>query len=568
MRIGIIGLVTLVLGACAAPPSAGSGAGDSGSVKPAAFKRIAAVIRSSPPSIVAQRTNRGGGSFRGLDGVEQLTNAGLSYVKAGGVRAAQLAEAVPNVENGLWQVLSDGRMQTTWKLRSDATWQDGVPLTADDLIFTAQVEQDRALEINWAEYELIEAINAPDARTITVTWKRPYIDADSLFSYNSPGLPMPKHLLDQAFNDDKANFLSLPYWSSDFIGIGAYQVREWVADSHMVMRVYDKYVFGRPKIDEIEVRFIPDNNTLLANMLAGADLTLAKTVSLDIALGVRDQWKDGHMEVLPQNWTPINPQFVNADPPIVTNYEFRKALLLALDRQELADFVFSGQGMIAHSYVGPDTPLYNLVEPSVVKYPYDPRQAAQVLQGLGFTKRDDGFLYDGSGRKLQVELRFPLQNDIHQKVAPPIAVAWQALGVAVDQVPVPVQLTQDREYRAQFPGFQIVERRNSLLFSEIYRFHSSQAPMPANRFTAPGFESRYMNAELDAALDRYATTVPMTERMQALAAVVHHQTEHLTQLPIFHGADPTLISNRLLNVTARGDAYTQAWNIQDWDVRD
>ncbi len=566
MRIVVLGLVPFILGACGAPPS-NPGVGDSGSVKTAVSKRITAVIRSSPAGEIQQRTNRGGG-FRGLDGVEQLTHAGLTYVKAGGVRAAQLAEAVPAVENGLWQVLPDGRMQTTWKLRSDASWQDGVPLTADDLVFTSQVEQERAFEISWAEYELMDGVNAPDARTITVTWKRPYIDADSLFSYNSAGMPMPKHLLEQPFNEDKPNFLSLPYWSSEFIGTGAFQVREWVADSHMVMRAYDKYVFGRPKIDEIEVRFIPDNNTLLANMLAGADLTLGKTVSLDIALGARDQWKDGHMEVLPQNWTPINPQFVNADPPTVTNYEFRKALLLSLDRQELADFVFSGQGMIAHSYVGSDTPLYNLVEPSIVKYPYDPRQAAQLLQGLGFTKRDDGFLYDSGGWKLQVELRFPVQNDIHVKVTPPIAVAWQGLGVAVDQVPVPIQLTQDREYRAQFPAFQIVERRNSLLFTEIYRFHSSQAPLPENRFAAPGFESRYMNPELDAALERYATTIPMTERMQALAEVVHHQTEHLSQLPLFHGADPTLISNRLQNATARGDAYTQAWNIQDWEVRD
>jgi hypothetical protein len=38
-------------------------------------------------------------------------------------------------------------------------------------------------------------------------------------------------------------------------------------------------------------------------------------------------------------------------------------------------------------------------------------------------------------------------------------------------------------------------------------------------------------------------------------------------MPIFHGADPTLISNRLINVAARGDAYTQAWNVQDWDVK-
>src|SRR5439155_1389025 len=98
-------------------------------------------------------------------------------------------------------------------------------------------------------------------------------------------------------------------------------------------------------------------------------------------------------------------------------------------------------------------------------------------EGLGYTKRADGFLYDADGHKLSVEIRIPLQNDVHAKAAAPVADAWQQLGVAVDQVPIPIQRAQDREYRAQFPGFQIVERVNSLSISDIWRFHSSIVPL-------------------------------------------------------------------------------------------
>jgi hypothetical protein len=55
--------------------------------------------------------------------------------------------------------------------------------------------------------------------------------------------------------------------------------------------------------------------------------------------------------------------------------------------------------------------------------------------------------------------------------------------------------------------------------------------------------------------------------MNALATLVHHQTQNLSELPLFYGADPTLISNRLVNVTGRGPLYTQAWNAQEWDIR-
>ncbi len=540
-----------------------------GRAKPLLFKpkRITAAIRAAPASLVLLKTQRGG-ALRGLDAIEQLTHAGLSYIKADGTRAAQLAEAVPSLENGLWKLLPDGRMETTWRIKPAASWQDGTPLTTDDLLFASVVEQDRELEIQaYAEYGLIESIEAPDAHTITVVWKRPYIDADALFSYNTAGMALPRNLLGRAYAEDKANFLALPYWTDEFLGAGAFRLVEWASDSHTTLRAFDQYIFGRPKIDEIEVKFIPDNNAILANVLAGVDMTLGKTISLDIALQAQEQWKEGRVEVLPQNWTPLNPQFINPDPPILLDFRFRKALLLAIDRQQLADFIFSGHGKIAHSYVGPDVPLYNLVEPSIVKYEYDPRQAAQILQQLGYTKRPDGFLYDAAGAKLSVEIRIPLQNDIHAKTAAPVADYWQQLGVAVGQVPEPIQRALDREWRTQHPGFEIVERRNSLLVGEIWRFHSSQVPLPENGFKATGYESRYRNSELDTALERYVTTIPMTERMEALGSVVHHLTDNLVQLPLFHGADPTLISNRLVNITARGDAFTQAWNVQEWDIK-
>ena len=560
-------VMAALLAACAAPRS-DSGSAQSGqdALRSTAPKRIVSAIRGAPVSLVQQKTQRGG-SVRGLDGIEELAHAGLTYVKADGTRAAQLADAVPTIDSGLWKVFPDGRMETTWRIKPNARWHDGTPLTAEDFIFTAAVERDKAIEIPpYPEYDLVDAITAPDPSTLVVTWNRPYIDADGLFSYRAAGLPVPRHLMEKAYNDDKSGFLSLPYWNEEFVGAGAFRVREWVRDSHTVLVANDAYIFGRPKIDEIEVRFIFDNNALTAYILAGGDLTLGKTISLDIALQVRDKWTNGRMLVLAQNWTPLNPQFTNPDPPVVADVRFRRALLEALDRQQLADFVFSGYGMVAHSYAPPDMPFYSVVEPYIVKYEYDPRQGAQLMEELGYSKRPDGFYYDGAGKKLTVNLQASAQNDIHPKTVPAVADMWRRFGVAVDEELVSPQASADREARAGYPAFEMTERRNSLSVTEMYRMHSSQIPGPENRFRAGGV-SRYKNAEYDAWIERYITTIPMTERMQVLGGLVHHQTENLSHMPIFHGADPTLVSNRLQNITARGDNFTQAWNIQDWELK-
>ena len=80
----------------------------------------------------------------GLDALQDLVNAGLVTSRDDGVIVAQLAEAVPSVDNGLWQVFPDGHMQTRLTLRPNVAWQDGTPLTAADLVFTTEVEQDQA----------------------------------------------------------------------------------------------------------------------------------------------------------------------------------------------------------------------------------------------------------------------------------------------------------------------------------------------------------------------------------------------------------------------------------------
>ena len=128
-------------------------------------------------------------------------------------------------------------------------------------------------------------------------------------------LPLPKHLLEQAAGEDKANFLSLPYWTSDFVGTGPFRLREWVQNSHLVLEAFDGYVLGRPQIDEIEVRYFLDPNVVIANVLAGTvDLTLGRGFSLEQALQAREQWRQGNIDISYMSWIALFPQFVNPNP--------------------------------------------------------------------------------------------------------------------------------------------------------------------------------------------------------------------------------------------------------------
>src|SRR6266545_516420 len=204
-RRALVWLVIAVGLAGCGPPSGQPArhAQTSDAPRSSAPKRMTAAIRGDPKA--AYHKLNVGNNFIGTQQVERLVNAGLSVPDPSDVLHPQLAEAVPSLENGLWKLLPDGRMETTWKLRQGASWHDGAPVTSADLAFTARVEQDR--ELAWVRntaYDYIERVETTDEQTLTIHWKRPFVDADTMLSASSQrGLPLPKHVLEQAYADDR-----------------------------------------------------------------------------------------------------------------------------------------------------------------------------------------------------------------------------------------------------------------------------------------------------------------------------------------------------------------------------
>lgn len=556
---------TLLLTACAPTPQARSGESDS-QTRRAGPKRIVAAIQGDPHTVYQQLNPAS--RVRGIDAIETLVAAGLTAPDGErGALFAQLAEEVPSIENGLWKLFPDGRMETTWRIRPGAQWHDGTPFTSDDLVFTGMVVQDPELPIfgNNA-YDLIEEIAAPDSRTIIVRWKQPFIEADTLFSYTR-AVPFPRHLLETAYLESKATFTDHVYWSTEYVGTGPFKLRDWFPGSHLVVEAYDRYVLGRPKIDLVEIRFIPDANTLAANLMSGVvELTLGRSISGEQALQVRDQWRDGRLELAYENWIALYPQFINANPPVVTDVRFRRALLHATDRQQMVDVLMGGLSAVAHSWLRPGQPEYREIEERmVVRYEYDPRRAAQMIEGIGYTKAPDGFYRDSAGQRLSVEARTTVGDDLREKMLLTIVDEWQRVGVATEPVLVPRQLAADLEYRATFPAFELVRQPNDVRGTRS--LHSRYTPLPENNFRVTGNRTRYQNPELDALTDRYFMTIPIRERMEVMGQIVHHLSDRVVIMGMVYNASVTLVSNRLLNVGPGREGATQGWNAHLWDVR-
>jgi peptide/nickel transport system substrate-binding protein len=265
--------VLIVLMGCTTPSSTpgGSRQNEQPPVTRGASKRIVAAIQGEPVALSTTINPSGSaGSVPGSDALEDLLHAGLAGHNNEGRLVARLAEAVPTVENGLWQLFPDGQMETTWRLRDGLQWHDGRPFTTDDLLFTLRVGREREVGLFWnPAYEAVERVAAPDARTVVVRWSRPYVDADVMFT-RQLAMPLPSHLLAGPYEEDRASFVDSPYWLTEFVGTGPFFLRTYQPGSHLIVAANGRYALGRPRIDEVEVKFIPDAQALITSVVAGA----------------------------------------------------------------------------------------------------------------------------------------------------------------------------------------------------------------------------------------------------------------------------------------------------------
>jgi peptide/nickel transport system substrate-binding protein len=534
--------------------------GDAAGQRP--VKRVIAALVGDPPTLSDVINAKG--TVPGLSSVQGMLNVGLVTADQRGSLHPRLAEEVPSIENGQWRLFPDGAMETTWKIRPGAQWHDGASFTTADLVFTLAVASDPDVPFFRDDaQQFIERVQAPDAHSITVRWNRPFVDADQLFATASPTAPLPRHLLEQSFAQDKMAMTQLPYWGPDFIGTGPFKLQQFERSSHVVLVANESYVLGRPKLDEIEVRFITELTAVIANLLAGSiDMTLGRNMSFEQAQQLREQYR---VEFAPTSWNAIFPQFLNPSPAVVQNVQFRRALMHAIDRQVIVDSVQGGLGSVAHSLLIPEEPEYRSVEQRIVRYEYDPRKATALIAELGYARGSDGLFRDRANQVLSLELRTLGQGDAINAMLT-VADHWQRSGVNAEPLVVPSQRAQDREFRANFPAFDQVGQANDV--SRLAALRIAQIPLPSNNLVGEN-RARYHNPEFDAMIGRFFTTIPKTERAEILAQILHRLSDETIWMGVYHILRPAVISPRLEYVPALGlgGSARQDWNVHEWDLK-
>lgn len=329
--------------------------------------------RFAPALIVAAAlilTGCSGGSDDGAPASAELgdTGAELETVRVG--LAASLANlyigqegginnywVAANVQEGLLGIDADGKLvpalASSWEqtdattyvftLRDDAKFQNGDPVTADDVVFSLNAAADPTLSPSTASYlYTFDSATASGSREVTVRTTEP--DAAFLTTLTNAGSLV---VTQQQFWDKYGGAIGTS--DSLLLGTGPYKVTEFQPDSHVILDRVDTWWGGLPKVKQIRIDFIPDENTRLLAAQNG-DLDVA----LSVPLKQLPQWEElsgGRVESVDDlSYTGL---FFDLSVPPFDDPKVREAVASAMDRETIVDKVLRGNGEVANTIMSP-----------------------------------------------------------------------------------------------------------------------------------------------------------------------------------------------------------------------
>jgi peptide/nickel transport system substrate-binding protein len=430
-----------------------------------------------------------------------------------------------------WKVADDG-LSISFKVRPDVKWHDGAPFTSADVKYTFEEVLKKHHPRGRATFANITAVETPDPLTAIVKFSKPspYVMA-ALSASESPMLP--KHLYEGG--DPPTNKLG-----NAPIGTGPYKFVEWQRGSYITLaRNPDYWVKGKPEVESLIVRFIPDS---------GARAVAFETGELDIggtdpvALADLERIKNvPHLAVTTEGYAMCGAMYYfefNMRDSQFSDLRVRQAIAHAINRDFVAKNVWFGYGSAA---TGPiSQKLVKFYNPDVPKYPFDPKRAEALLDAAGYPRKAGG-------------IRFRITHDPstyseqYRRFAEYFKQAMRAIGIDVD-----IQNTDAATFQRRIWTDNVYQTASYGLFTmsdptigvqRMYWSRNISKGVPYSN------GSGYSSPEMDALLEAGQNEVDAAKRRDIFNKMQVLAMTDLSIIPIINVDHTTVYNKRVKGLT-------------------
>ncbi len=347
--------------------------------------------------------------------IDRLLFSSLIKFDSSGVPQPDLAES--------WGVSADGTIYNV-TLRANAVWQDGTPVTSDDVLFTISLLRSQYSAYSadvrsmWDQVDITRL----DDKNIKFTLPEPFVP---FLDYLTFGV-LPQHLLESITADQ----LSSTDFNLDPVGSGPYKFGHLTVENGqitgVVLTVSGNYYGQIPYIEQIVFRYYPSADAALTAYNQGEVLGISQIPSDQIASICSNSNLSCYSSRMP-HLSMVLFNLGNNDVPFLQDKNIRRALMTGLNRQWMVDYILQGQAVVADSPLLPLTWAYYA---GVDHIGFDPDTAVNELKAAGYVIPADGTVRAKDNISLSFTMVYP-DDAIHAQLAKAVQQNWATIGVEV-----------------------------------------------------------------------------------------------------------------------------------------
>lgn len=446
-----------------------------------------------------------------------------------------------------WENTPDNKV-TTFHLRKGIRWHDGKPFTADDVLFTYEACVDSTVDaINKRSgFEKVAKVEKLGDLTVRVTWKEPF----------SPGLLawnihiMPRHVY--AYPKGHGGEFNKNPKNAQPLGTGPFRFGEWKRGERIVLKANPDYFAGRPHLDQVTFKVIPQSQTQLAAYQTGM---------LDMTGLSAEQWKTLKNDQAFLKGASVfeyySRQFVylgwnmDGSNPFFGDRRVRQAMTCATNRQGVVDKILDGHGRTCTGFFYPGSWESN---PGVKPYPYDPAKAAKLLDEAGWKDANGDGIREKGGTPFSFECLVPAEVEQFQRFLEIFQQDLRRVGVQMSIRKVEWSVFLDRTHRHQFQaylsGWSLGDDPDPYGY-----MHSSQARLLASGTGEGQNDVSYTNPEVDKLIETQQKTFNREERQKALWRIHELVAEDQPHTTCFMGSQMAAVRSKFQNVRVSRAGY-------------
>jgi peptide/nickel transport system substrate-binding protein len=537
MSVAALAACVLVLGVLAGcAPSGGTGGGGTTGLTPVKGGTLTIGYEQEPAILNPFIT---GGDMMATKDVLSNVLLGLVRIKPDFSYEPMIAESIPELSNGL---VTENPFTVTWKIKKNAVWSDGTPITANDVKFTYDTIMDPKWQIlSKSGYEEITKAEVIDDQTIKFTFKAPYAPYREMFS--SSYMILPKAALEGKDFNTVMNE-SVP------VASGPFKFKEWAKGDHITLVRNDKYWGAQAYLDQVVWKWVPDTNTEIAQLKTGE--VDAVNPSPDPSL--IDQLKTAGT-VMADPGTVWEHLAFQLEKPDVSDLKVRQAIAYTIDRQKIVEQVMLGQVKPLQDIFVPEQPTY--FSSAWAQYTPDKVKAEGLLVEAGYAKGADGF-YAKDGKKLTLEFSTTAGNTGREKM-------FQILQAQLKEVGIDVKLnfidastffgTTTVQGKFQVGEWAWVASPDP---SVKTLFSSEQIPPTGQNYY------RYKNAEVTALINQADNTMDPVKRAELSKQISKLMAADLPLIPLYQRLSILAVKNYVHGAKNNATLEGAFWNLGDW----